>query len=103
VHKQVSKKKHTVCTQCVHSVYTVCTHCVHSVYTVCTQCTINISEAVPRSVDSGDRLAPDDGPTLFIKSWEDGNFCLSKYNIRPVFRDLPEPNRAWLLVVYFSR
>ena len=22
---------------------------------------------------------------------------------RPVFRGLPEPNRAWLLVVYFSR
>ena len=24
-------------------------------------------------------------------------------NNRPVFHDLPEPNRAWLLVVYFSR
>ena len=23
--------------------------------------------------------------------------------IRPVFHRLPEPNRAWLLVVYFSR
>ena len=23
--------------------------------------------------------------------------------IKPVFRDLPEPNRAWLLLVYFSR
>jgi len=22
---------------------------------------------------------------------------------RPVFHSLPEPNRAWLLVVYFSR
>ena len=27
--------------------------------------------------------------------------CLN--NFRPVFHRLPEPNRAWLLVVYFSR
>jgi len=24
-------------------------------------------------------------------------------NLRPVFHRLPEPNRVWLLVVYFSR
>jgi len=29
--------------------------------------------------------------------------CLSVGHIRPVFHGLPEPNRAWLLVVYFSR
>jgi len=28
---------------------------------------------------------------------------MEKENIRPVFHRLPEPNRAWLLVVYFSR
>jgi len=31
------------------------------------------------------------------------NFSCTCANLRPIFGRLPEPNTAWLLVVYFSR